>query len=376
MQSKSEYDIIVIGAGIAGASVAYELSENFRVLLLEMEDQPGYHSTGRSAAIYTELYGNPIVRKLAALSRSFLESPPDGFSEYPLLSDRGVLFIARKDQMEKLEEADRSFKETGGQAKVIQGQELYDLLPILKEDVIEAGIYDSRSKDIDVHSLHQGFFNGMKARGGALLTQAKVVALHTDSMGWHLETEKGNFHCEMVVNAAGAWADEIGEKAGAKKRELAPLKRTALLFDPGSAWSTEKWPMTLDVEEEFYFKPESGVILASPADEELVQPQDARAGDYAIALAIDRLERATKFNISKIQHKWAGLRSFVPSRTPIAGFDDEVSGFFWLAGQGGYGIKTAPAMAKYSASLLSKKPLPEPFLSMGMDETTLSPHRD
>ena len=371
----SDVDIIVIGGGIAGASAAFALAEDHTILILEMEEHPGYHSTGRSAALYSKTYGNTIVRKLAGLSRPFLESPPEGFCDYPLLTDRGVLFLARSDQVDNLEKELLVLGSVDRIVEKVERNDLLKLLPVLQEGYAIAGIFDANAKDIDVDGLHKGYLKSMKKKGGALLTSAKVQEITPLEEGWLVKTDKDSFSCKILVNAAGAWADEIGKLAGATRLGLTPMKRTAFLFDPPRESQIENWPMVIDIEEKFYFKPDSGKLLGSPADQTASPPHDARADDLDIAIGVDRIEAAINFQIRHISHKWAGLRSFVQDRTPVVGFDPHLKNFFWLAGQGGYGIKTSPAMAACCASLIHEGCFPNLFKETGLSEAMLSPER-
>ena len=366
---------IIIGAGIAGASAAFELAEDHRVLLLEREAEAGYHSTGRSAALYTEIYGNAVIRKLAKLSLSFLASPPHGFSEFPLLTRRGGLFLARPDQEESLHNERACIKATGGEVEVLDESQLRSLFPALKRGYATAGLYDAQSLDIDVHGLHKGFLSAMQQKGGTLQTSCKVEALHLSKKGWRVQTEKGEFSCQILVNAAGAWAGEIGKQAGAKDIGLVPMRRTAFLFEPPADHEINSWPMVIDIDEKFYLKPDSGKFLGSPADQTPVRPQDARPQDWDIALAVGRMQAMLDFEIQRITHKWAGLRSFVADKTPVVGFDPQVKNFFWLAAQGGYGIKTSPALASCCGSLIRDGVLPEALQAVGLTEDLLSPKR-
>lgn len=371
----ADFDIIIIGAGIAGASAGFELAQDHGVLLLEMETHPGYHATGRSAALYTEIYGNAVIRKLAKFSRPFLENPPAGFSEFPLLKQRGGLFLARSDQKESLQNELEHIAATGGKVEVLDEGEMVSLFPALKAGYATAGIYDAQSLDIDVDGLHKGFLRLMKQKGGKLQTSSKVEALAPFQEGWRVKTEKEEFSCRILINAAGAWAGKIGQQAGAKDIGLVPMRRTAFLFEPPQGFETESWPMVIDIDEKFYLKPDSGKLLGSPADQTPVPPQDARPQDWDIAVAVERMQAVLGFEIRHIRHKWAGLRSFVADKTPVVGFDPHVKNFFWLAGQGGYGIKTSPALAACCASLIRDGTLPESMQAVGLTKDLLSPKR-
>lgn len=364
-------DVAVIGAGIAGASLAYELAGKASVLLLEAEDFPGYHTTGRSAALFSETYGNAVIRALTASSRGFFEAPPAGFAEHPLLGPRGCLFIAREDQLASLE---RQCRDTP-QIRRISAEEVRRRVPVLRADYVVAGGYDETETDIDVHALHQGFLKGAKAKGARLVTGARVEAIERRNGAWQLVTQAGSFGAAVLVNAAGAWADEIGRLAGAAPIGLTPLRRTALLIDPPETCTVADWPMVIDVDEQFYFKPDAGRLMLSLADETPSPPCDAQPEELDIALCIDRVQRAADLPVRRVMRAWAGLRSFVADRTPVVGFDPGVEDLFWLAGQGGYGIQTAPAMAALAASLCQGRGVPAALAARGIGEQLLSPAR-
>jgi D-arginine dehydrogenase len=368
-------DAVVVGAGIAGASVAAELSSRCRVVLLEMEEQPGHHTTGRSAAVFAEAYGNRVVRALTRASRAFLESPPDGFSEGPLLGPRGALFVASAEQLPALAALEREIASTGGAVRAVGVDEAVARVPILRRDYVAGALLDDAAMDVDVHALHHGYLRRLRRAGGELLTRARAVALRPEGGGWRVETELGAFTAPRVVNAAGAWADEVGALAGAARIGLAPLRRTAFLVDAPRGMAISSWPLVLDAEERFYFKPESGRLLASPADETPSPPCDARPEDLDIAIAIDRITRACALAMDHVGRRWAGLRSFVADRTPVAGEDPRAEGFFWLAGQGGYGIQTAPALARLASALVLGEPIPADIAAEGVAAADLSPAR-
>jgi D-arginine dehydrogenase len=345
-----EYDIAVIGGGMAGASVAAHLAKSAKVRLLEMEDQPGYHSTGRSAALYSETYGNDAIRALTSASRSFFYSPPAGFCAVPLVKPRSVLVAARDGQGESL----RAYLESidSGRLESMSADEAVELCPVLKRDGLIGGALDRHSADIEVHELHQGYLRMLKARGGMVSTSAQVTALERDAGVWRVTTARETLRAGIVVNAAGAWAGQIAALAGASSVGLRPLRRTACLLDAPPGSHSDSWPMLLDIDEQFYLKPDAGKLLLSPADETPTEPCDAQPDEMDLAVAVDRIETATTLNVTRIVHKWAGLRSFVADRTPLVGYDAAQPGFFWLAALGGYGIQTAPALSRLAASLV------------------------
>ncbi|MEA2753893.1 MAG: D-arginine dehydrogenase [Aliidongia sp.] len=364
-------DVAIIGAGIAGASLACELAGGASVLLLEAEAFAGYHTTGRSAALFNECYGNAVIRALTAAARDFFITPPAGFAATALLMPRGCLIIARADQQASLEAQFRA----APQIVPIDAAEARRRVPVLRPDAVAAAGYDAAAMDIDVHALHQGFLRGAKAQGARLVTDARVTAIERRAGRWHLTTEAGTVQARILVNAAGAWAGEIGRMAGATPIGLTPLRRTALLIDPPPGSDSGGWPMVLDADEEFYFKPDAGRLLVSPADETPSPPCDAQPEELDIALAIDRLQRAADLPVRRIFRSWAGLRSFVADRSPVVGWDTGIEGLFWLAGQGGYGIQTAPALARLAASLCRGEAVPADLAARGLSEAVLSPGR-
>jgi len=364
-------DFAIIGAGMAGASLACELSAHGTVLLLEAEEFPGYHTTGRSAALFNETYGNAVIRGLTTGSRGFFTAPPPGFAESALLTPRGCLFIARADQQASLEAHCRETPQT----RPIGVAEALARVPVLRPDAVAAAGYDGAAMDIDVHALHQGFLRAAKSRGAQLVTGARIAAIERLAGAWRLATASGSFEAAVLVNAAGAWADEIGQLAGAEAIGLVPLRRTAMLIDPPPGTDSTGWPMVIDADEEFYFKPDAGRLLVSPADETPSPPCDAQPEEFDIALAIDRLQRAADIPVRRISSTWAGLRSFVADRSPVVGYDPSVEGLFWLAGQGGYGIQTAPALAQLAASLCRGVGIPAELVDRGVTEAALSPGR-
>jgi D-arginine dehydrogenase len=368
-------DAIVIGAGIAGASVAAELAASCHVLLLERESQPGYHTTGRSAALFTETYGSAVKRALSHASKPFLQRPPAGFTSVPLLTPRGTLLAATESQLPKLRQTADECAALVGNLQWLSGDEVRSRVPCFAEDQIAAGLLEPDAMDIDVHALHHGYLRLLVARGGRLVSQAEVRSLQFTDGAWHVSASAGEFRAERVVNAAGAWADEVGRLAGARPIGLVPKRRTAITFDPPGGVPSGAWPAVIDIDEQWYFKPDAGRLMASPADETPSPPCDAQPDEYDIAVLVDRLSRATTLQVPRIVSRWAGLRSFVADKLIVAGYDAQVPGFFWLAGQGGHGIQTAPAVSRLAAALFSGAPVPPELLDLGIDATTLAPDR-
>ncbi|HLT00948.1 MAG TPA: FAD-dependent oxidoreductase [Geminicoccaceae bacterium] len=367
-------DVLIVGAGIAGASAAYEIAQSAEVILLERESQPGYHTTGRSAAVYAPGYGNRVIRILTAASSPFYHDRAGGLAEHPVLTPRGALFVARQDQLATL---DALFTEIRAQVPALERLDASKVLarvPVLRADYVAGGLYDPTSMDMDVAAIHQGYLKGFRARGGTLITDAEVTAIAADGASWRVETRAGSFAAKVLVDAAGAWADELATMAGVAPVGLTPKRRTAILFE-ASVQPDPAWPIVLDADEEFYFKPESGLLLGSPADETPVPPSDVQPEELDVAIAIDRIERAADFQVRLVRRKWAGLRTFASDRTPVVGMDETRPGFFWLAGQGGYGIQMAPALARAAARLLLEGTLPDDLSDQGLRAEDLMPAR-
>lgn len=368
-------DFLIVGAGMAGASAGYELAAFGKVIVLEREPQPGYHTTGRSAALYAETYGNFPIRAITSASRGFYVDPPAGFTDHVLLSPRGTIMVGSESQRSQLEHLFEESRKLLPSVRKISAAEALAAVPVLKSDYVIGGVAEPDSMDIDVHALHQGYLKGLRARGGRVVIDADVTGLVHTAAGWTVETRAGAFSAPVVINAAGAWADVIGEQAGAKPIGLVPKRRTAITFDPPTGIDIARWPAVIDADETWYFKPDAGRFLASPADETPSPPCDAQPEELDIAICVDRLETATTLQIRRIAHSWAGLRSFVMDKTPVVGFDDVVPGFFWLAGQGGYGIQTAPAMGRIVAALARGRGLPSDVADRGVSINDLAPSR-
>ncbi|WP_430391694.1 NAD(P)/FAD-dependent oxidoreductase [Dyella sp. 20L07] len=368
------FDVAIVGGGMAGAALAAHLAPHARVLVLERESQPGYHATGRSAAIFSEIYGNAPIRALTRASRSFLYEPPDGFVEAPLVSPRGALYIAHAGQLDALH-AFAALPDIAAGTRAVTAAEALAMSPCLRPDYVAEGLYEPEARDIDVHALHQGYLRLLREHGGRVLCRADVTALQRDGNHWCITSDVGDYRAAIVVNAAGAWADNIAALAGAMPVGIEPLRRTAFMVDAPAGSASEHWPLTIDIDEQFYLKPDAGRLLLSPADETPSVPCDAWPDDMDIAIAVDRIEQATTLSITHVQQKWAGLRSFVADRSPVVGFDPEVEGFFWLAALGGYGIQTAPAMGRVAAALVRRQEVPADVVALGLDPAAISPHR-
>lgn len=371
----NQADFIVVGAGIAAASVGYWLAPHGRVLLLERESQPGYHSTGRSAALFMESYGTPQVRALTMASRAFLESPPEGFAEHPVLGARGAMMVATHGQEAQLQEHWDVLRALSPNGRLLDANEACELTPVLRRELLLGAAYEPDAVDMDVHAIHQGFLRGIRRAGGQIVTDAEVTALARAGTKWQVTAGGATYQAPIVLNAAGAWADEIGRMAGARPIGLQPRRRSAFIFAPPAGVSAAHWPMTAGVTEDWYIKPDAGMLLGSPANVDPVAPHDVQPEELDIALAIDRIQQMTTLTIHRPTRTWAGLRSFVADGDLVGGWDTQVPAFFWVAAQGGYGIQTSPAMGEACAALARGLPLPERIAGFGLTTAMLAPDR-
>lgn len=365
-------DFVIVGGGIAGSSVGAELAPFGATIVVEREAQPGYHSTGRSAAIYSSLYGPPLVRALTRASRAFLEQPPSGFADTPILGPRGVLFVGPADARHALEMM-RADPEFDACARVLAAEAAVSLVPILRTENAAVAVHEPEATDIDVHALHAGYLRLFRARGGRIMCNANIQAIEHVGQTWRIHTDVEPIAARVLINAAGAWADEVAALAGVAPLGMAPLRRTAVLID-APAQSIGSWPVVASLHGDLYFKPDAGKLLLSPMDETPTAAGDVQPDELDVAIAIDRFEGMTNISVRRVTHRWAGLRTFTSDRMPVAGFEP-TSSFFWLAGQGGYGIQTAPAMARAAAALVRVGELPADLREQGISATSLDPIR-
>lgn len=368
-------DYLIIGGGIAGASVAYWLAPHGRVILLEREAQPGYHSTGRSAALFMESYGTTQVRALTMASRAFLQDPPPGFASHPLLTPRGALMVAGPGQRHLLDAHWDVVRAVDPDARLLSAAQACERVPALRAEQLAGGVYEPGAADMDVDAIHQGYLRGMRQAGGKLVCDAEVTAMARVRDHWHVEAGGAVYAAPVVLNAAGAWADVIARLAGVQPLGIEPRRRSAFVFAPPVEMDTSGWPMVFGADEDWYIKPDAGMLLGSPANADPVEPQDVQPEEMDIALAIDRIETATSLRIRRPARTWAGLRSFVADGDLVGGFDDAVPGFFWVAGQGGYGIQTSAAMGETCAALARGLPVPAHPASFGLSAEMLGPAR-
>lgn len=367
--------VAIVGGGVAGASAAAHLAPHRKVVLLERESQPGYHASGRSAALFTETYGNAVVRALTVASRPFLSSPPAGFSDQPLLAPRGALHIGGPGDEGDLSRILAEGRALVPSVRAVDAAEALRLLPVLKADRIAGGVLEPDAQDIDTHACIQGFLRLARAHGAEILTGAEVLGIERQGGRWRVDTSTGRVSAETLVDAAGAWADPLAAMAGVPRRGLQPKLRTAFLFAPPDGAAVRGWPMCLGPGEAFYFKPDAGMILGSPADETPSEPVDAQPDEYDVAVAVDRIQAYADLPVRRIARSWAGLRTFAPDRTPVVGFDPEADGFFWLAGQGGYGFQTCHALGAVAASLVVSDTIPTAIADLGVAAAHLAPGR-
>ena len=368
-------DYIIVGAGIAGASIAYWLSQHAKVLLLERESQAGYHSTGRSAAVFIASYGPPQVRALSRASRTFLDNPPAGFCAHPLLTRRELLVFAHAGQEASLDAFEALARSVSSGVRRLNAVETLRCVPAVRPENLIGAVLDTEACDIDVEGLLQGFLRGMRAHGGQVVFDAEVQGLTRVQDAWLVRTNRGQYTAPILINAAGAWADQIGVLAGAAPLGLVPKRRSALLFSPPVDMCTEQWPMFADVEQSFYVKPDAGLLMGSGLNADPVEPHDVQAEELDIAIAIDVIQTMTTLGVRRPRHVWAGLRSFVADGELVGGFDRDVPGLFWAAAQGGYGIQTAPAAGLLFDAMLRGQAVPASLSSLGVEPALLDPAR-
>jgi len=373
------WDVVVVGAGMAGAAAGWQLAQaGQRVLVLERESQPGYHTTGRSAALFEEHYGPAQVQALTRASRAFYDTPPVGFADAPILSPRGVLYIATAAQRALLDAAYAEALRHAPAARRLDAAALRALVPVLQDGIVD-GFLDEGARDIDVHGLHQGFLRGLRQAGGALWCSAEVTALARPAGLWTVTLADGrSVQAPVVVNAAGAWADVLGGLAGAAPIGLTPRRRSAFTFGVPEGVDATHWPAVISADESFYIKPDAGQLLGSPANADATTPHDVQPEELDVATGIWRIEEATTLQIRRPSHTWAGLRSFVADGELVVGWDASptpLPGFFWLAAQGGYGIQSAAGYSLLARNLILGEAVDATLRAQGVDAAVLSPAR-
>jgi len=369
MQSSPPQKIVVIGGGIAGLSLAAAVRDWAEVTVLEREPHLGYHASGRSAALFTETYGNRLVRALTLASRQQIVE--GGFVAHR----RGALHVGWKGDGPAIDRLADELQALVPSVRRLSAAELHALVPAVAAEATCGGAYEPDALDIDTGKMLAACASALKAGGGTIRTGEEVRAISQDGGGLRVETSAGIYPADIVVNAAGAWVDVVAGMAGLSGLGFQPKRRTAFLFDPPAGTDIAGWPLVVDLHEQFYFKPDAGRLIGSLADETDSEPCDAWPEDIDVAIAVDRIEQATSMRIGRPSTPWAGLRTFAPDRSPVAGFDPRLPGFFWLGGQGGYGFQVSLTLARLSAALMRGEPLPEDVTALGVTAAALAPDR-
>ncbi len=356
MGAKSSFETIIIGCGIAGASLAYFLTERGMtdILILEKEEQPGYHSTGRSAASLVEFDLVPSVLKLKLLGAKFFRNPPDDFSAYPLLQQSGILVMFQGQLWESVQQMIPRLRQVGTVVKVLSQEEVVSMIPVVSPKNFDGALLLPEDGHLDVHELLWGYLHHARHHGAILRLKEEVNGIKVDQGRCKgVITTAGEYQSRWVINAAGAWAGNIRKLVGHSPVQLTPYRRTIITFAAPEGLNIKNWPFTADLSHKLYFSPESAGLLASPMDEDPMDPCDARPDELAAAQTIERLKQLTPRLVPKsIIRKWAGLRTFSPDQAMVVGEDPIVKGFFWLSGQGGSGIETSPAFGKIASDLI------------------------
>lgn len=370
-----EVDYLIVGGGIAGASTGYFLSRHGKVAVLERESHAGYHSTGRSAALYTVAYGTPQVRALTAASRDFFDNPPEGFVEHSILTPRGEMTVDFEGNPEELQRQYESALASVPEMRLLSADEACAIVPVLRRDKVHGAMLDPSAADIDTDGLLQGYLRGIRRNGGSVQLDSEALEIRRIDGAWEVRCAQQTYRAPVLVNAAGGWSDKIAELAGAAPLGLVPKRRAAFLFSPPEGVDSHAWPVLVSLDESFYFKPDAGMLLGSPANADPVEPHDVQPEELDIALGIYQIEEHTTLSIRRPSHTWAGLRSFFADGDLVSGYDPATPGLYWVAGQGGYGIQTSAAMGEASAALIRREALPEHLARHGLSAEMLSPAR-
>jgi D-arginine dehydrogenase len=373
MSRVEDVDAVVIGAGMAGASVAYFLAPHARVAVLEREPYAGMHATGRSAALFSETYGSAQVRALTRATRPFLERPPEGFAAHPILTPRGTLVVGGDDRIDAVVAMRDAMLAHTPDLALLSSDQARSMVPVLRPEAARVGLHEPGAADIDVNELHQGFLRALRTRGGQLRTGVDIRTIERGPGHWYVETGETTYRAPLVLNAAGAWVDEVAALAGVAPLGIEPRRRSAFLFEGPEGVDAARWPFVIDADETFYFKPDAGLLLGSAANADPVPPHDVQPEELDIAMGIYRIEEATTMQIRRPTRTWAGLRSFVADGDLVGGFAPDAPGFFWVAAQGGYGIQTSAAMGEACAHLALGRPLPAHLQDAGLSAAMLAP---
>lgn len=369
-------DIIIIGGGIAGISAAYFLSQHASVIVMEREDSIGYHSSGRTAAQFTAGISADTMRRLAHASRSFLHEPPSGFAPERILSPRGCLTLGRADQEMRLKRLYDRLISADARVRYLDRSDAFRVFPAFVESGVAYGVYECDAMDIDVDMLLQGYARGAKARGTKILTRAPAIAIEKKSGQWVVSTPSDTISAPLLLNAAGAWVDEITRLAGLEPIGLTPHRRTAFTFAAPHGVDTSRWPHVSNLDYQWYIQPDAGgILMGSLAEAVPTLPSDVYADDVDVAQAIQNIEQDTILRIDRPLSTWAGLRNFVADKNPVSGTRPGADGFFWLAGHGGCGILTSPALGQATAAVMLDRELPEPLRELGISAADLAPDR-
>ncbi len=365
------YDFLVVGAGIAGASIAARLGETHSVLLVDMEERAGYHTTSRSAASYEPNYGPVPMLVLTRASHDFFMQPPRGFTDSPLFTPRGSLFLEAEGQADNTEYL---LSKSSGLIELSIAKTC-DLFPVLRPDYAKRCFLDGQTGDLDVDLLHRGFLRMLKERGGTVLLSSSLLSVERREGRWKVRCGSTDIAATVIVNAAGAWGDAVAKLCGAVPVGLIPKRRSIGVIPMPDGLAFAHWPMVTDMGETWYAKPQSGKLIVSSADATPVEPHDAYADDMAIAEGIDRMMAATTIEVERLDHSWGGLRTFASDGNPIVGFDPHTDGFFWLVGQGGYGIQSSPGLSAMAADMARGQPISETIIEMGLSRADIAPER-
>lgn len=372
----ADADVAIVGAGIAGAALAYTLAPQARVLLLERESQPGHHSTGRSAAMFMESYGPPQARALTRASRAFYTAPPAGFAETPILAPRGALYVGWAAHAALLDSVEAGLRATGTAIDRLDAAAVRARVPVLRASrshgALVGGLWEADAMDVDVHALHQGYLRGARRAGGTLWCDAELASARREAGAWTLTLTDGRrLRAEHLVNAAGAWADTVATRCGSAPQDLQPKRRSAFTFDPPADVDWRDWPVTAAIDDRWYLKPDAGQLLGSPANADPVPPHDVVAEELDIATALHEIGEDSTLQIHRPRRTWAGLRTFSPDGELVIG--EDAHGLFWLAGQGGYGIQSAQGAALLAAGLLCSRPLDDMLARQRVDVARMAP---